>query len=76
MGREMLIGTRFGDVPQVHWVSMPGGARRQMTFFPDRVNGASFQPHKGSYFIFSKDIGGGDGSRFSATTWRTGQSRC
>ena len=59
-GREMLIGTRFGDVPQVHWVSMPGGARRQMTFFPDRVNGASFQPHKGSYFIFSKDIGGGE----------------
>lgn len=58
--REMLIGTRFGEVPQVHWVSMPGGARRQMTFFPDRVSGASFQPHKGSYFIFSKDIGGGE----------------
>ena len=58
--REMLIGTRFGDVPQVHWIKMPGGARTQMTFFPDRVSGAQFQPHKGSYFIFSKDIGGGE----------------
>ncbi len=56
----MLIGTRFGEVPQVHWVKMPGGARTQMTFFPDRVSGASFQPHKGSYFIFHKDIGGGE----------------
>src|SRR5881392_2459233 len=32
--REMLIGTRFADVPQVHLVKMPGGARTQLTFFP------------------------------------------
>ncbi|HKD44388.1 MAG TPA: S9 family peptidase, partial [Candidatus Angelobacter sp.] len=25
--REMLIGTRFADVPQVHLVKIPGGAR-------------------------------------------------
>ncbi len=58
--REMLIGTRFGDVPQVHWVKVPGGARTQLTFFPDRVAGAQFQPHKGTYFIFKKDVGGGE----------------
>src|SRR5579884_1415314 len=32
--REMLIGTRFADVPQIHLVKMPGGARTQLTFFP------------------------------------------
>lgn len=58
--REIIIGTRFADVPQVHWVKFPGGARTQMTFFTDRVSSAHFQPHKGTYFIFSKDVGGGE----------------
>ena len=35
--REMLISTRFGDVPQIHQVVMPGGARTQLTFFRDRT---------------------------------------
>jgi dipeptidyl aminopeptidase/acylaminoacyl peptidase len=58
--REMLITTRFADVPQIHRVAMPGGARTQLTFFPDRTSPASYQPHKGDYFIFGKDIGGGE----------------
>ncbi|HVH89437.1 MAG TPA: S9 family peptidase [Terriglobales bacterium] len=58
--REMLIGTRFGDVPQVHRVLTPGGARTQLTFFPDRVVSARYEPVEGKYFIFSKDIGGGE----------------
>lgn len=58
--REMLINTRFGETPQIHLVKAPGGARRQLTFFSDRVGGARFQPQKGEYFIFTKDIGGGE----------------
>jgi dipeptidyl aminopeptidase/acylaminoacyl peptidase len=58
--REMLISTRFGDVPQIHRVSAPGGARTQLTFFPDRVTSARYEPVNGSYLIFSKDIGGGE----------------
>ncbi len=58
--REMLITTRFADTPQVHLVRMPGGARRQLTFFPDRVAGASFQPTRGDFFLFRKDVGGGE----------------
>src|SRR6478672_11797200 len=57
--REMLIGTRFADVPQIHMVKMPGGDRTQLTFFPDRTGGGHFGP-KGDYFTFSKDIGGGE----------------
>src|ERR1043166_3389171 len=58
--REMLIGTRFADTVQVHDVKMPGGARTQLTFFPDRVSGASYHPHTRDYFVFSKDVGGGE----------------
>ncbi|NJL63404.1 MAG: S9 family peptidase [Methylacidiphilales bacterium] len=58
--REMLISTRFGDTPQVHLVKRPLGARKQITFFPERVGGGSFQPTQGDYFVFSKDIGGNE----------------
>jgi dipeptidyl aminopeptidase/acylaminoacyl peptidase len=57
--REILIGTRFGDTTQVHAVGMPGGARRQFTFFPDRVVSAQYLPD-GKSFIFQKDVGGAE----------------
>ncbi|MGH2668909.1 MAG: S9 family peptidase, partial [bacterium] len=69
--REMLISTRFGDTNQVHHLRMPGGARTQLTFFPDRVGGASYQPTRGDFFIFSKDVGGGEwfqGYRYDLST--------
>jgi dipeptidyl aminopeptidase/acylaminoacyl peptidase len=55
---EMLIGTRFADTQQVHLVKFPGGARTQLTFFPDAARGASFQPANGESFVYSKDRGG------------------
>ncbi len=58
--REMLVGTRFGDTPQIHWVKFPGGARTQMTFFPDRATGGSFSPKAGEFFVFGKDVGGNE----------------
>src|SRR5258707_3045377 len=62
--REMLISTRFADVPQIHLVKMPAGARTQLTFFPDAVRQAVFNPKRGDYFLFSKDIGGGEFYQF------------
>ncbi|MEO1147053.1 MAG: prolyl oligopeptidase family serine peptidase [Cyanobacteria bacterium J06638_22] len=58
--REMLVSTRFADTAQVHWVKFPLGARYQLTFYPERVGGATFQPIDGNYFVFSKDIGGNE----------------
>src|SRR6202795_94478 len=58
--REMLIATRFGDTPQLHLVKTPGGARQQLTFFPDAVSGGRFHPNGGDYIVFAKDIGGGE----------------
>src|SRR5215469_3793298 len=69
--REMLIGTRFGDTVQVHRVSMPGGARQQMTFYSDRVLGAAYLPG-GQQFLFSKDVGGGEWYQIYREDMRTG----
>lgn len=65
--KEMLISTRFGDVPQVHEVRKPGGARSQLTFFPERIASASWRPVSGDGFVFSKDIGGNE---FYQLFWR------
>jgi len=71
--REMLITTRFGDVPQIHRVKFPGGDRQQMTFFPERIGGATYQPTDGSYFIFGKDIGGNEFAQLFRQDIETGK---
>ena len=58
--QEMLIITRFGNTPQLHLVKMPGGARKQLTFFPDRIGGAQYRPGDPNTIVFSKDVGGGE----------------
>lgn len=58
--REILINTRFGTTAQIHHVRQPLGARKQLTFFADRTFGALFEPLRGDFFTFSKDVGGGE----------------
>ena len=71
--REMLISTRFGQSPQIHRVTEPGGARTQLTFYPDRVQGLRYRPDGGS-FLFSKDIGGGEWYQIYSYDTRTGRA--
>ncbi len=61
--RELLIGTRFADTPQLHEVRFPGAARRQLTFFADRVGNASWPRRSGEYLVFTKDRGGDEFSQ-------------
>ncbi len=70
--REMLIITRFGDTNQVHLVRFPGGARTQLTFFPDRVLTAAYPRHADSYFVFAKDTGGNEFSQLYRYDLATG----
>ena len=58
--KEMLIATRFGNTFQTHLVKMPAGARQQLTFFTEPVYGGTYHPTDGGYFVFSKDVGGGE----------------
>ncbi len=56
----VLITTRFGETSQVHLVTTPMGARRQITFFPEPVRGAGARNGHDSQIIFSKDVGGNE----------------
>ena len=70
---EMLLTTRFGDTNQLHHVTQPGGARTQLTFFPDRVDGGSFEPTKGEYLVFTKGAGGNEFNQNYRYDFATGE---
>ena len=56
---RLTISTRFGNTSQLHVVDKPMGARRQITFFDEPVNGGSWSPtgaRKGIAYI--RDSGG------------------
>jgi len=54
---SMLITTRFGSTFQVHHVTAPGAARRQLTYFNEPVGGAKTVPGQ-SRFVLTRDTGG------------------
>jgi dipeptidyl aminopeptidase/acylaminoacyl peptidase len=73
--RRMVIVTAFGNVPQLHELRFPGGARTQITFFTDGVPprpGAAFAP-KAEYFVYQKDTsGGGEANQLFRQDFATG----
>ena len=73
--REILITTNFANVPQLHRVKFPGGARTQLTFNADGVpvrTGAAFLPGSET-FVFQKDTaGGGEANQLFRYDIRTG----
>jgi dipeptidyl aminopeptidase/acylaminoacyl peptidase len=73
--REMLISTRFGDVPQLHLVKGPGAARQQLTFFQDAVTVGRFPPKNDDYAVFMKDTGGGEWYQLYRYEFETGKIR-
>jgi len=70
--REALVLTRFANTNQVHEVRFPGGARRQLTFFPERITDASWPRHSGDYFVFTRDRGGDEFRQIYRTDVATG----
>lgn len=81
-GEGLYISTRFGDVSQLHRVDMPGGARRQITFYDEPVGAVARQP-LGSKLLFTRDAGGSEFAQIflldtadgSATMLTDGESR-
>lgn len=56
-GGGALISTRFGDTVQLHRVDQPMGARTQLTFYDERILGASVRPQT-DQILFVRDTGG------------------
>jgi dipeptidyl aminopeptidase/acylaminoacyl peptidase len=71
---EIIINTRFGSTPQLHRITQPMGARIQISFFDEPVNGASYEPVKGEYLIYSKDVGGNEFGQLYKLDLKTLQS--
>jgi dipeptidyl aminopeptidase/acylaminoacyl peptidase len=70
----MLISTRFANSNQVHRVASPAGARYQLTFFNEPVGNALYEPKKGNYFLFTKDVGGNEFGQIFRQDMSTGES--
>lgn len=51
---------------------MPGGARKQLTFFEDTVDEAYFRPRDPNTIVFSKDIGGNENDQLYRYDLETG----
>ena len=71
--REMLISTRFAENTQIHLVQMPGGTRRQLTFLPNRIDSAWFEPHAGKYVVFTMDEAGDEIFHLHRLDFNTGE---
>jgi dipeptidyl aminopeptidase/acylaminoacyl peptidase len=71
---DIIINTRFGSTSQLHRVSQAMGARKQITFFDEPVSGVSYEPTKGEYLIYSKDIGGNEFGQLFKLDLKTLQS--
>ncbi len=70
---EMLIGTRFGETVQIHLVTQPGGARRQLTFADERALGGEFEPDTADFFVFARDVGGSEFYQLYRYDMKTGE---
>ena len=57
-GQRILVSTRLGEVPQIHLVDHPGGARTQLTFRTERSHSPRFVPGGEGAVLFMGDIGG------------------
>jgi dipeptidyl aminopeptidase/acylaminoacyl peptidase len=57
--RQILIATTFGPRWHIHAVDGPGRARTQLTFGPAINRVAAFEPTKGEYFVFVRDVAAG-----------------
>lgn len=69
----ILISTRFGDTSQLHHVAVPGGARRQLTFYNEPVGGGSFGKDP-NWLIFGRDAGGNENSQVYRLDLKTGKA--
>ena len=61
---QLLITTRFGDVPQLHVVDAAGSARRQLTFQREPISQAAYSPDPTrNAYVYLKDAGGNENSQ-------------
>lgn len=73
-GSGIVVSTRFGDTYQIHRVEMPGGARRQLTFYDEPARGIDRRPGTDE-ILFSMDVGGSEFYQLWLLDPATGEAR-
>lgn len=73
-GEGVLIGTRFGNTTQLHWVRAPGGRREQITFFPEPVTGRFLPGSTTDELLLSLSAGGSENDQVLTLDRRSGRS--
>lgn len=63
--RSMLVRHRAqgANIAQIYWLKSPRGTPEPITDFPDYVSAASFEPRKGRYLVYSRDVGGNEATQ-------------
>lgn len=74
-GKELIATTRFASTNQLHRISNPMGDRKQITFFDEPVNTASYEPVKGDYLIYTRDAGGNEFGQLYKLDLKTYESK-
>ncbi|WP_261512678.1 S9 family peptidase [Chryseobacterium paludis] len=74
-GKELIATTRFASTNQLHKISSPMGDRKQITFFDEPVNIASYEPVKGEYLIYIRDAGGNEFGQLYKLDLKTYESK-
>lgn len=72
-GKTMLVRTRFGNTAQMHLVSTPLGARKQLTFEDEPIADAEFVPGENALW-FMKDTGGNEDYQIYRLNLNTGSA--
>ena len=73
--REMLISTRFAETNQLHLITQPGGARRQISFRKEPLYYGEFRPGGGDAILFSQSVGGSEDNQIFLKEFATGKVR-
>ncbi|MBX3183176.1 MAG: S9 family peptidase [Polyangiaceae bacterium] len=72
--KSMLIGTRFGQTTQLHWVRQPLGARTQLTFRDEPIGAASINPVDEAHLVYLADRGGDENYQVYSFNRRSGET--
>ena len=72
--RKMLISTRLADTTQAHLLKFPGGARTQLTFYPDSAHADGFVLTHPDSILFIKDKNGDENYQYYRYDLSTGEA--
>lgn len=72
-GKSIYVATGFGDVDSLHHVTMPGGARHQITFYREPVRDVTRRPGRPE-LLFTRDVGGSEFSQIFELDPATGEA--